>query len=177
MPVSFLLRDMSKERRAGQSFDWMGRTGVVRARDFAFIGLRDVEESEQKMMENLSPDLLVFRTTDVKKMGARDVIMRVLERLCRDGRERMPFLHVSFDIDVLDPRIAGSTGTAVASGLSPDDAYIMADHVSATGRLRVMDLVEVNPLIGTEVMQKRTASVAAEVIASFLRRRQHAQDF
>lgn len=56
-------------------------------------------------------------------------------------------LHVSFDIDVLDPVAAPSTGTPVPGGMTLDEAAAFSEAIASTRRLRVLDLVEVNPLI------------------------------
>lgn len=159
MPVSFLIRELA----SAHSFPWL--SPAVAGKNFAFIGLRDVDQAEEELMRQVGPDLTVFRATDVKKLGAKEVILQTLQKI---NPHNDLSIHVSFDIDAIDPKIAASTGTPVPDGLAPDDAYIFAEHVAATGRLRVMDMVEVNPLIGSERDAKRTAFVASEIIASFL---------
>lgn len=159
MPVSFILKGL----QTLHSFQWM--SPVIHASNFAFIGLRDVENVEQDLIKQVSPEITVFTSAEVRKEGAGSVLMKALERI--NPNNDLP-IHVSFDIDVIDPKIARSTGTAVPNGLVPDDAYIFGEIVSKTGRLRVMDMVEVNPLIGTEREAKITAFVASEIISSFL---------
>ena len=117
------------------------------------------------MMKQLVPDITIFTSADVKKQGAREVILKTLQKI--NPNNDLP-IHVSFDIDVIDPKIAKSTGTRVPDGLVPDDVYMFAEHVSKTGRLRVMDMAEVNPLIGTQSQAKTTAFIASEIIASFM---------
>lgn len=159
MPVGFLI----KELNALQSFDWM--TACVSAKHFAFIGLRDVEDAEQELLKRLRPDITVFTSADVKRLGAKEVILKSLESI--NPNNELP-IHVSFDIDVLDPRIAASTGTPCPNGLVPDDVYVFGEHVCKTAKLQVLDMVEVNPLIGSEKQVTRTAFIASEIVAAFI---------
>jgi arginase len=164
MPVSFFLKGLPVSGSpSSTSFSWM--SPIVESRNFAFIGLRDVEEVEQDLIKQITPGLKVFTSSDVKKKGARDVILQALDHIDPSGD--LP-IHVSFDIDVIDPRIVKSTGTTCPDGLVPDDAYIFGEEISRTTRLRVMDMVEVNPLIGTQADAKTTAFVSSEIIASFM---------
>lgn len=75
-------------------------------------------------------------------------------------------LHVSFDIDSLDPLEAPSTGTPVRGGLSLREAIHIMEEVHRTRRLNAIDLVEVNPRIGNERDVKLTLEAAIHIIQS-----------
>ena len=74
-------------------------------------------------------------------------------------------LHVSFDLDACDPAIAPGVGTPVRGGLSYREAHMLMEIVADTGRLRAMDLVEVNPILDN---QNLTAQLAVELALSAL---------
>ena len=96
-----------------------------------------------------------------------------LDALCKGGERP---LHMSFDIDAVDPSLAPSTGTAVSGGLSYREAHYVCEAVSETGLLGSLDLVEINPLLdsvaGGEPGGRRqgdaTVRLGVELIASAL---------
>jgi len=89
------------------------------------------------------------------------------------GRERP--IHLSFDIDALDPTFAPSTGTAVPGGLTLREGIYITEKIASTGRVTVMDLVEVNPELGSKADQELTMLSAQEVIGGWFGRRNKKQ--
>ena len=164
MPFSFLIREMiqNESNNIKESlFRWI--KGSVSASSFAFIGIRDVDEAEKNFLQTLS--LTCFSADDVSKIGANEVMSRILDRINPDLKKP---IHVSFDVDALDPQFASSTGTPVDQGLSLDDAISMAKIIQETKKLSVLDVVEVNPLIGSPEQVKQTCKSAHDVIVNFL---------
>ena len=176
MPLSFLIREMNQENESKKNkkmktslfssstlFRWI--KGSVSASSFAFIGIRDMDEAERNFLQTLSPSISVFSAEDVKKIGGKEIMSIVLKKI--NPNLKKP-IHVSFDIDALDPVFASSTGTPVAAGISLEDAIAMGKVIAETERLSVLDLVEVNPLIGQPDEVKVTCKSAHDVIVNFL---------
>ncbi|PVD26481.1 hypothetical protein C0Q70_14158 [Pomacea canaliculata] len=80
-------------------------------------------------------------------------------------------IHVSFDVDALDPEFTPSTGTAVAGGLSLREGLYIAEEISRTGRLSVLDVVELNPALGTQQQSELTVETTIEVVTHFFGKR------
>ena len=77
-------------------------------------------------------------------------------------------LHLSLDIDALDPAVAPATGTRVRGGLSYREGHYVAEAVAASGRLASMDLVEVNSDLGTASAASETVEIGLALVASAL---------
>jgi len=75
------------------------------------------------------------------------------------------FVHVSLDLDVLDPEVAPGVGTPVRGGLSYREAHLALELVAESGLVRSFDVVEVNPILDRE---NQTAKLAVELVASAL---------
>jgi arginase len=130
-----------------------------------YVGLRDVDSGEREIIKRLG--IRAFSMRDVDAYGIATVVKDAISHISPTGREA---LHMSFDIDSLDPDVAPSTGTAVPGGLSLREGRYICETIHATGRLRSMDLVEVNPSIcaGKPEKIKRTLDAACTVICSAL---------
>jgi arginase len=94
-------------------------------------------EEERIMKQN---GLIAFTMNDVTSIGIQSTMKSILSRL----PENAP-IHLSLDVDGLDPKYAPSTGTPVKSGLHLEDALYITRILGETGRLVAIDLVEVNP--------------------------------
>ncbi len=124
----------------------------------ALIGLRDVDPGERALLR--AHGVAAFTMTDVDEYGAGEVARRALGHLDGVGR-----LHVSLDMDVVDPLEAPGVGTPVPGGLTYREAHLVMEVISRDGRVRSADLVEVNPILDEH---NRTAEMAVELIASLL---------
>jgi len=100
---------------------------------------------------------------EVHEMGMKEAVKYALNHIDAENKRN---LHISFDIDALDPFEAPSTGTAVRGGLTLREGMDLMRSVSRTGRLAAVDLVEVNPLIGSEQDQQRTLDAARHLAAA-----------
>ena len=163
MPLSFLIREMTGKKSTLPSslFSWI--KGSVSASSVAFIGIRDADEAENKFIQSLS--ISCFSSDDVMKLGGKEVISRVLDKI-NPGLKKP--IHISFDIDSLDPKYASSTGTPVEKGIPLHDALEMGRVVCDSNMLSILDVVEVNPLIGDPEQVATTCNSAYQVIQSFI---------
>lgn len=164
MPVSFLLREMNSKPSELHSRLNLPRA-CISSSNISYIGLRDVDQRESEMLVTMRPPIMQFTCTLVKQLGPREVINRILSHI-NPNLDRM--IHVSFDIDALDPSIAPSTGTPVAGGLTMEEAIIIGQVVQQTNKLSVLDVVEVNPQIGDEKDVQVTLNGAQQVIRAFI---------
>uniref|UniRef100_H2Z512 Arginase n=1 Tax=Ciona savignyi TaxID=51511 RepID=H2Z512_CIOSA len=102
---------------------------------------------------------------EIDRNGIAHCMEKILDMINPSGNRP---LHLSFDIDSVDPGIAPSTGTKVRGGLSYREAMYVCEEVARTGSLSVMDLVEVNPELGTPRESRATVAVAVDIIAHAL---------
>ena len=98
--------------------------------------------------------------TDIDRLGVERVLNEALEFLAG-----APFVHVSLDLDAVDPMFAPGVGTPVRGGLSYREAHLALELVSESGLLDSLDVVEVNPVLDRE---NETAELAVELVASAL---------
>ena len=123
------------------------------------IGLRDVDEIEKRLLRESG--IRAFSMSDVDKLG----MPRVMEEaIAIAGGGKAP-IHVSFDMDGIDPSEAPGTGTPVKGGLSYREAHLIMEMSFETGTLRSMEMVEINPILDT---RNQTAALAVELICSGL---------
>ena len=137
----------------------VGRPGPKLTFDrVALIGLRDLDPGEQALLRDNS--VAAFTMTHVDEYGIGEVTRRALSHLADLDR-----LHVSFDLDVVDPLEAPGVGTPVPGGLTYREAHLLMEVLSRDGRVRSADLVEVNPILDA---RNRTAEMGVELVASLL---------
>ena len=161
MPVSFNIPELREEFPHEDLMDWI-TPGLDTSR-LVYIGLRDVEEEERKILEKLS--ITAYYMSDVDRLGINHVVSEALTRLDKSGTRN---IHLSFDIDALDPVEASATGTPVRGGLSLREGMTVCDMIQRTGRLSAMDLVEINPRLGDEREVMKTVESAQLLIYSAL---------
>ncbi len=101
--------------------------------------------------------------SDIDRLGVEHVVRESLEFL-----GGTPFLHVSLDLDAVDPTFAPGVGTPVRGGLSYREAHLALELVAESGVLDSLDVVEVNPILDRE---NETAELAVELVASALGKR------
>ena len=102
-----------------------------------YIGLRDIDPRERDLLVNSK--VHIFTMADVDRIGISGVMEEALKILSTGP------LHLSFDIDSIDPSVAPGTGTLARGGLSYRESHYICESLSQTGRLVGMDMVEVNP--------------------------------
>jgi len=124
----------------------------------ALFGVRSLDPSERELLAEL--DALVFTMSDLDRVGVEPAMREALEHVAGPG-----FVHVSLDLDVLDPEVAPGVGTPVRGGLSYREAHLALELVAESGLVRSFDVVEVNPILDRE---NQTAKLAVELVASAL---------
>jgi arginase len=124
----------------------------------ALIGTRSLDQGERDLLGRL--DAKVFTMSDLDRMGVETVMRAALEHV-QDGTP----VHVSFDMDVVDPEVAPGVGTPVRGGLSYREAHLVMEMIAESGLLSSLEVVEVNPVLDTA---NRTGEMAVELIASAL---------
>jgi arginase len=143
--------------RGGQGFDSSSWTlPAVEARRVAVIGARDLDPGERALVEDL--DLAVHTMSEVDRRGIQAVVSDALERAAGAA-----FVHISLDMDGLDPDVAPGVGTAVRGGLTYREAHLAMELVAESGLLCCLEIVEVNPILDRH---NATAALAVELAAS-----------
>jgi arginase len=138
------------------------RRPMVRTEDVALVGVRDVDAEEARLIRSHRVPTWTLR--DVDERGMRAVMEDVIARVTRET----DWVHVSFDMDALDPMHAPGTGTPVDGGLTQREAHLAMEMLADTGRVRSFEIVETNPMLDTG---NRTGQLAARLAASCLGKR------
>jgi arginase len=133
--------------------------GSVAPERLVFIGLRDVDEGEKRTIRELG--VRAFTMSDVDRLGMAQVIARALA-IAAGGPGS---LHVSFDMDGIDPSEAPGVGTPVRGGISYREAHLLMEAVAASGALGSLEITEINPILDRG---NRTAILAVELVRSAL---------
>jgi len=120
------------------------------------IGIRSVDQGEKRFVHEVGLEVYDMRYID--ETGMRQTLADALADLPADAH-----LHVSFDVDFLDPEIAPGVGTTVPGGPSYREAQLCMEMIADTGRLASLDIVELNPALD---IRNRTAQVAVDLVAS-----------
>lgn len=120
------------------------------------VGIRSVDAGEKRFVHEQG--LEVFDMRSVDEMGVRQVMDLALADL-----DAHTHLHVSFDVDFLDPEIAPGVGTTVPGGPSYREAQLCMEMIADTGRLGSVDIVELNPALD---VRNKTAALAVDLIES-----------
>jgi arginase len=131
---------------------------AVKPEHAALIGVRSLDPGERSAVKEA--DLAVYTISDIDRRGVEPVLREALERVAD-----APFVHVSVDLDFVDPTVAPGVGSPVRGGLSYREAHLMMELVAESGALSSLELVEVNPILDHE---NATARLAVELAASAL---------
>ncbi len=132
------------------------------AENCAFIGIRDVDETEQALVH--SSGVTVFTMEDVDLLGAREVMRRALLVATRGTKG----FHFSFDMDGVDPEVAPGVGTPVRGGLSYREAHLLCELAASSQKMLAMDVMETNPALDHA---NKTGEFGVELILSALGKR------
>ncbi|XP_045699818.1 arginase-1 isoform X2 [Phyllostomus hastatus] len=156
-PVSFLLKELKGKIPDVPGLSWV--TPCISAKDIVYIGLRDVDPGEHYLLKTLG--IKYFSMTEVDKLGIGKVMEETLSYLL--GRKKRP-IHLSFDVDGLDPSVTPATGTPVPGGLTYREGLYITEEIYKTGLLSGLDIMEVNPSLGkTPEEVTRTVNTAVAV--------------
>jgi arginase len=124
----------------------------------ALVGVRSLDDGERGLLRDLNAT--VFTMSDIDRLGIEHAITQSLAKVDGPG-----FVHVSLDMDALDPDVAPGVGTPVRGGLSYREAHLAMELVAESGAMSSLEVVEVNPILDRE---NETAKLAVELVASAL---------
>jgi arginase len=139
-----------------------GFRGKVRAQNVSLIGVRDLDQREKKLVAESGVN--VFTMKDIDRRGVSNVI----EHAIATAALGTAGIHVSFDIDVVDPSLASGVGTPKKGGLTYREAHLCLEMVADSNQLVSIDLVEVNPILDN---RNATAELGSELLLSALGKR------
>lgn len=142
--------------------DFPPLSAPIPTENICMIGLRSVDGAEKAALEALDVNLADMRMID--EYGIKKPLDAFLERVAAaNGR-----LHVSLDVDFLDPSIAPAVGTTVPGGATVREAHLVMELLHDSGLVTSLDLVELNPFLDD---RGKTASVMVDLTASLMGRR------
>ena len=157
MPLAFLL-GLSQHPH----FQWIRRN--LLPEKLIFFGPRDLDQGEKDIITKHS--IQYFSSEEVNRLGAHEVIEMALHKA--DPFGTCP-IHLSFDVDVFDQFDIHSTGTKVPDGPKLEELFLMGGLLAETGRLKSMDLVELNPQIGDAASVERSIALVLEFLESTMK--------
>jgi arginase len=131
---------------------------AIEAGKLSLFGVRSLDRGEREVLKSL--DAKVFTMADIDRIGVESCMNEAIAHASGAG-----FLHVSLDIDVVDPETAPGVGTPVRGGLSYREAHLAMEVVAEAAQADSFDVVEVNPVLDRE---NATGELAVELIASAL---------
>ena len=131
---------------------------MIRQEHTALVGIRSVDAGERARLRDL--DVTVFTMEDVDRRGMREVMEEAIA--VASGAS---FLHVSLDMDALDPDQAPGVGTPVRGGITYREAHLAMEMLATSGAVSSLEVVEVNPVLDA---RNATATLAVELVLSAL---------
>lgn len=124
----------------------------------ALVGTRLLDDGERRLLRDAG--VRVFTMSEVDRIGIERAVRESLDRIAGSG-----FVHVSLDMDALDPDVAPGVGTPVRGGLTYREAHLAMELIAESGLVGSLEVVEVNPILDRE---NTTAATAVELVASAL---------
>jgi arginase len=137
-----------------------GEGASVRTEDVVIVGLRSVDLEERRLLREAG--IRVYTMKEVDAYGIASVVRRALNALSHLDR-----VHVSLDLDVVDPDVAPGVGTPVRGGLTYREAHLVMELINEAGIATSLDVVEINPILDE---RNGTAELAVELVASLMGR-------
>jgi arginase len=134
-----------------------GEFRKVRPENIALVGIRSLDEGEKKHLRKLG--VHVFTMSDIDRQG----IHRVMKKALRKVTEGTDYLHVSFDLDAVDPTVAPGVGTPVKGGLDYRESHLIMEFIADAGVMSSLEIVEVNPILDEH---NTSAEFAVELVQS-----------
>jgi arginase len=146
-----------------QELTALGGGASVRPENVALFGIRNLDDRERGLVHRSAVRAITM--SDIDRRGVAAILEEILDDLTR---RRIGALHLSIDLDGLDPDVAPGVGTPVLGGLSYREAHLVCEMVAESGLLSSVDLVELNPTLD---VRNRSAEIAAGLILSALGQR------
>jgi arginase len=132
----------------GPEYDGEWR-GIVDPRNVTIFGARSIDRPERQLLERRGVDVVDMRRID--ELGVVALMREVLAKVEAAGGH----LHVSLDVDAIDPAIAPGAGTPVAGGLTFREAHLVMEMIHDSGTMGSLDIVELNPYLDQAGMSAR----------------------
>jgi len=164
MPIGLLMDGVTDVEDLPPGCEWVKDYPRLSPESIVYVGLRDVDTEERKLIRKHS--IKAFTMTDIDHYGIGSVMDNALEYLLQKDPNRP--LHLSYDIDAVDPKYAPATGTAVRGGLTFREAHFVAEMVAASGNLASAEIVELNPNLSNEGGADETVDLGLQIITSFM---------
>ncbi len=134
----------------------------VKPENCVLIGVRSIDLLEKENIKKLG--VTVYTMSDIDKLGIHRIIARVLKQF----QKNVDHIHVSFDLDAVDPTFAPGVGTPVPGGLSYREAHLLMESIAECGCMSSLEVTEVNPILDNK---NKSAEFATNIIASSLGQR------
>ncbi|HDC7791261.1 TPA: arginase [Staphylococcus aureus] len=134
-------------------------SNVIQPENIVLIGMRDLDKGERQFIKD--HNIKTFTMSDIDKLGIKEVIENTIEYL---KSRNVDGVHLSLDVDALDPLETPGTGTRVLGGLSYRESHFALELLHQSHLISSMDLVEVNPLIDSN---NHTAEQAVSLVGTF----------
>ena len=128
----------------------------MNASEIRQVGIRSVDQGEKRLIQEYGLDVYDMRYID--EIGMKRAMEEALE-----GIDANTHVHVSFDVDFLDPSIAPGVGTTVPGGPNYREAQLVMEMIADTGRIGSLDIVELNPAFDDH---NRTAQLVVDLVES-----------
>ena len=135
----------------------MGDFRKVEPQHIAIIGLRNLDKGERESIVRLGVN--IFSMEEIDKYGIHRVMERAFQKVAQD----VDYLHVSFDLDSVDPVYAPGVGTPVRGGLDYREAHLLMEMIAESRKMTSLDIVEVNPIVDN---RNQSAEFAVELMQS-----------
>lgn len=134
-----------------------GTAPKVDAKNLSLVGIRSLDEGEKSLLKKTR--VQVHTMSDIDRHGIHRIMKKALARVT-DGTD---YLHVSFDLDAVDPTVAPGVGTPVKGGLDYREAHLIMEFLHDSGRMTSLEIVEANPILDQGNV---SAAFAVELVQS-----------
>merc|ERR1719491_535486 len=167
MPLGLLMEGLVPDRGVVPGLEWLeegNRAPRLRPDSIVYVGLRDVDRAEREFIRRLN--IRAYTMHDVDRLGIGRVMDLALGHLLDADPDRP--LHVSYDIDAVDPLHAPATGTAVRGGLTWREAHYVAEAIARSGALASVEIVELNPTLSNANGAQETIDLGVGLVTSLM---------
>jgi arginase len=131
----------------------------IKPENIVLIGARSLDEGERELIKRLG--IKVYTMHEIDRLGMSKVMSETIEYL----KERTDYVHLSLDLDGLDPQDAPGVGTPVIGGLTYRESHLAMEMLAESNIITSMEVVEVNPILDE---RNKTASIAVSLMGSLL---------
>jgi arginase len=161
------IHGMSLAFSAGQGSKWFPSPPWPRRsvdpKKIVIVGARQLDPAEQINLKKMM--VHVFSMADIDRAGMKSIMTEAIKLASNDGQNK---IHISLDMDLLDPSEAPGVGTPVRGGATYREAHLAMEMIHESGLMRSLEVVEVNPILD---QQNATAELAVELILSAMGKR------